>query len=186
MELYELAEESDLPASEQILLTRLGLLHDVGKVLVPTSLLNAPRLNEYGRNIIKRHPLYGHLILKDFDAEIAELTLRHHMIQRGGYPGDESLERLDETMFMLLVLFSLIDHAEACLGERPYRPGVLSPQDTIRYLESNILLERTKKRLPEGFTDGLAQRVVEIRLGIDWNFRDPVLNREASLTAFRG
>jgi len=58
-----------------------GLLHDIGKISIPESLLNKPgQLTEEEWNLVRTHAKRGYEILKDanFPWPVAEMAL-HHM-----------------------------------------------------------------------------------------------------------
>ncbi len=67
-----------------------GLLHDVGKVAVPESLLTKPgRLTPEELEIVRTHPQQGYVILKDagLPPAVALMALHHHENLDGtGYP----------------------------------------------------------------------------------------------------
>jgi HD-GYP domain-containing protein (c-di-GMP phosphodiesterase class II) len=68
-----------------------ALLHDTGKMKVPSHILNKPgRLTQDEFEEIKKHPLYGAEILESaggIPEESKEVTLRHHERYNGkGYP----------------------------------------------------------------------------------------------------
>ena len=66
-----------------------GLLHDVGKTMIPEEILNAPRrLTEDEMEIMRMHPVYSDRLLKDkFDDEIRSAARHHHEKLNGaGYP----------------------------------------------------------------------------------------------------
>ncbi|MGB9641581.1 MAG: HD domain-containing phosphohydrolase [Candidatus Ratteibacteria bacterium] len=105
--------------AEGILLT--GLLHDVGKIVVPAEILNRPgKLNSYEYNIVKMHPLSGYEILKkiEFPWPVAETVLQHHeRLDGSGYP--HGLKK-DKIIFEAKIL-AVADSIEAMLSHRPYR-----------------------------------------------------------------
>ncbi|WP_074012379.1 HD-GYP domain-containing protein [Candidatus Sodalis sp. SoCistrobi] len=79
-----------LPQDTLQLLGMGGLLHDLGKALIPASILNKPgRLTVAESAIIKQHPLLGVAML-DPDTTppaIRDILLHHHeKIDGGGYP----------------------------------------------------------------------------------------------------
>ena len=67
-----------------------GILHDIGKIIVPAEVLSKPeKLNIEERELIRRHTLIGYQILKAVDeyAGFAEAVLYHHERWDGaGYP----------------------------------------------------------------------------------------------------
>ena len=68
----------------------IALLHDIGKIGVPDSILNKPgKLNVEEFEVIKKHPVIGNDILKDIHMirSVAEGALYHHERYDGhGYP----------------------------------------------------------------------------------------------------
>ncbi|HRV72163.1 MAG TPA: PAS domain S-box protein, partial [Thermovirgaceae bacterium] len=67
-----------------------GVIHDLGKISVPSEILSKPRiLNDTEFAIVKEHPQKGYDILKDvdFDWPVAEMVLQHHeRLDGSGYP----------------------------------------------------------------------------------------------------
>lgn len=94
---YRVAEYAALIASElgwspeeiQVL-KHSALLHDIGKIGIPDSILNKPsRLTDDEYNLIKKHPVIGAEILKDVTLlpHVLEVTRGHHERYDGnGYP----------------------------------------------------------------------------------------------------
>jgi PAS domain S-box-containing protein len=104
---------------------RLGsLVHDIGKISVPSEILNRPgRLSEWEFGIIKSHPQMGYDILKgvEFDWPIAEMVLQHHERRDGsGYPCGLSGDKIALEARIL----GVADVVEAITSHRPYRPGL--------------------------------------------------------------
>ncbi|MDM7999500.1 MAG: PAS domain S-box protein [Dehalococcoidia bacterium] len=121
---YAIAREMGLP-NNQIQRVRIaGLLHDLGKIFIPTEILSKPgQLTEVEFAIIKSHPQAGHEILKniEFPYPIADVVLQHHERMDGsGYPaglkGDE--------IVMEARILAVADVAEAMSSHRPYRPAL--------------------------------------------------------------
>lgn len=101
-----------------------SVVHDVGKIQVPSEILSKPgRLSLLEYSLIKLHPQNGYDILKtiDFPWPIAQMVLEHHeRIDGSGYPqglkGDSSL--LESR------IIAVADTVEAMASHRPYRPGL--------------------------------------------------------------
>jgi len=101
-----------------------GLLHDIGKIVVPIEILGKPgRLNEIESAIIRTHPRVGYemLIQIDFAAPIADPVLQHHeRLDGSGYPaGLGGEEILPEAKIL-----GVADVVEAMCSHRPYRPAL--------------------------------------------------------------
>lgn len=101
-----------------------GLLHDIGKICVPSEFLTKPsRLEKNEFEIIKKHSAVGYEILCSvpFPWPVADIVHQHHeWIDGTGYPqglkGDEILPEAK--------LISLADAIEAMVSHRPYRPAM--------------------------------------------------------------
>jgi putative nucleotidyltransferase with HDIG domain len=101
-----------------------GLLHDVGKLTIPSKiLLKDGPLTVAERKMIRTHPKRGHTILKGYDdlPELAlEICLHHHELLDGsGYPA-----RLAGSEIGLLVRISTVcDVFDALTSGRVYKSG---------------------------------------------------------------
>lgn len=101
-----------------------ALVHDLGKVGIPTELLTKPsRLTPIEERLVREHVEMGYQILKDFDLpwDIAEMVRQHHeRLDGSGYPrglkGDEILPEAK--------VIAVADTIEAMATSRPYRPAV--------------------------------------------------------------
>ncbi|WP_420474634.1 HD-GYP domain-containing protein [Noviherbaspirillum sp. ST9] len=102
-----------------------GLLHDIGKALVPDEILNKPgKLTEEEYAIVKRHPQDGYDILLRSGSvgEIPlDITLHHHERMDGsGYT-----KRLPgESISMLAQMASLVDVYDALTSDRCYHKAI--------------------------------------------------------------
>ncbi|MGA2026218.1 MAG: HD domain-containing phosphohydrolase [Syntrophobacteraceae bacterium] len=101
-----------------------GLIHDLGKIQVPSEILCKPsRLTDFEFGIIKLHPAAGHHILKTiyFTRPIAEIVLQHHEKMNGsGYP--QGLRGQD--ILLEARILAVADVVEAMASHRPYRPAL--------------------------------------------------------------
>lgn len=101
-----------------------GLIHDIGKISVPVSILSKPGpLSEAEFNVIKEHPRVGYDILKgiEFPWPIAKIVFQHHeRINGSGYPMGLS----GEEILLEARILAVADVAEAMASHRPYRPGL--------------------------------------------------------------
>lgn len=100
-----------------------AMVHDFGKISVPTRILNKPgRLNDEEWAEMRKHPETGYEILKDipFTWPVAETMRQHHEKMDGsGYPrGLMGHEILPEAKVL-----AVADIVEAMTSDRPYRQG---------------------------------------------------------------
>ena len=102
-----------------------GLLHDIGKMMIPDEVLNKPgKLSDEEFNTVKNHPLRGWEILKDSPGvcDIAiDVCLHHHERMDGkGYP--RGLTR--DQMSVQARVMGIADIFEALTAkDRPYKKG---------------------------------------------------------------
>lgn len=117
---------------EQIKLAGIGgLMHDLGKSLMPIEILNKPgKLSDVEYDIMKKHPAAGAKLLADSGAapEVVDIALHHHeKINGTGYPN-----RLQEKDITLLTRMAAIcDVYDAVTSERAYKKP-WDPAGTIR------------------------------------------------------
>ncbi|MFD0668759.1 MASE3 domain-containing protein [Ramlibacter sp. MAHUQ-53] len=119
-----IAQEMGWPAPRCEALEMLGLVHDVGKIAVPSELLTKPtRLSGPEMDLIRGHAQAGYEILKDvpFPYPVAEIVWQHHERMDGsGYPrGLKGEEILPEARVL-----AVADVIESMASHRPYRPAV--------------------------------------------------------------
>lgn len=104
---------------------RIGaLLHDIGKIIVPTEVLNKPgKLTDEEWTIMKRHPEAGLELVADIDfpGDIAAIIRNHHERWDGkGYPDGLAGENIPFAARILCVA----DVYDALTTTRSYRPGL--------------------------------------------------------------
>ena len=119
-----LAQELGLPPDKIEGIRIASLIHDIGKIGLPTEILSKPsKLTDIEFSLIKGHSQIGYDILKsiDFSYPIAQIVLQHHeKINGSGYPnnlkGDEIL--------LEAKIIGVADVVEAMSSFRPYRPAL--------------------------------------------------------------
>lgn len=128
-----IANELHFPRESIETIRMAGLIHDIGKIGVPSEILSKPSfLKEVEMGLIRHHSQTGYDILKevDFPQPIAQIVLQHHERMNGrGYPmGLSSGEILVEARIV-----AVADVVEAMSSHRPYRPalGVEMAMDEI-------------------------------------------------------
>jgi len=98
-----------------------ALLHDIGKIGIPDSiLLKKAALEPDEQAVMRTHCRIGHGILKDlpFMSEAAELVLAHEeRFDGSGYPHGLAGDRIP----LGARLFAIIDTLDAMTSDRPYR-----------------------------------------------------------------
>ncbi|MBO5610729.1 MAG: response regulator [Eubacterium sp.] len=119
---YSMKEQSDIFI--------IGLLHDVGKIGVPDSVINKPgALSDEEFEYIKRHPVIGSQILKNIN-EMPKLSIgarwHHERYDGSGYPDGLAGEEIPEEARIIAVA----DAYDAMSSNRSYRNSM--PQEKIR------------------------------------------------------
>jgi len=113
-----------------------GMLHDIGKLAVPSEILSKPtRLSDAEFTIIKTHPRVASDILKaiEFPWPIAEIVLEHHeRIDASGYPQGLS----GNNILLEARILAVADVVEAISSHRPYRPAY-SLEYTLEEISKN-------------------------------------------------
>lgn len=121
-----------------------GLLHDIGKLKIPTEIINKPEnLTDEEFNTIKKHPTYGLRLLNDnpcshcqgVDFEIIKRVVHeHHENYNGtGYPN--KLEGNDIHLYARVT--AVADFFDAITTKRSYHE-VLSTEDAIAVMEKSV------------------------------------------------
>ena len=119
-----IAHEMGLPEERVEGIRTAGLLHDIGKISIPSEILTKPgRLNEVEFMMMKMHSQVGHDILKNisFSWPIAQIVQQHHEKYDGsGYP----LGLRGEDILLEARILCVADVLEAMASHRPYRPSL--------------------------------------------------------------
>jgi PAS domain S-box-containing protein/putative nucleotidyltransferase with HDIG domain len=101
-----------------------AVIHDIGKMYVPSDILSKPgKLLDVEFSLIKAHPQYGYDIVKgmDFPCSVAQAVLQHHeRLDGSGYP--QSLK--GEDIILEAKILAVADVIEAMSSHRPYRPAL--------------------------------------------------------------
>lgn len=149
------------------IITLCGLLHDIGKLLVPSEIIQKPsKLTSEEYSTMQTHPLLGFEILRNqnLDYRIKNVALLHHERCDGsGYPYRYKGDQIDT--FTKLV--SIADVYDAMVSPRVYR-GPLCPFEVMSIFEA----EGYKKYDPKfllTFMQGIADSYIQskVRLSND-------------------
>jgi HD-GYP domain-containing protein (c-di-GMP phosphodiesterase class II) len=113
-----------------------GLLHDIGKALMPLDVLNKPgKLTDAEYDIMKTHPERGHALLLEGrgagDAAL-EVCLHHHeKFDGSGYPHGLKSDQISQ----LARMGAVCDVYDAITSNRPYKAG-WDPAESIARMAS--------------------------------------------------
>jgi HD-GYP domain-containing protein (c-di-GMP phosphodiesterase class II) len=130
-----LAQAMGMDEAQLVHIRRGGLLHDVGKVGIPDSILGKPGpLTAEEREIMKRHAAYGYELLAplSFLQEALVIPHCHHERWDGtGYPRGFKGEEIP----LAARIFTVIDVWDALCSDRPYRKA-WSKHEARAYIRS--------------------------------------------------
>ena len=109
-----------------------GLMHDLGKAMIPLEILNKPgKLSDEEFALVKTHPDHGYRLLsgdKSIRAMILDVCLHHHeKIDGSGYPKGLN----GETMSLFAKMGAVCDVYDAVTSNRPYKAG-WCPAESIK------------------------------------------------------
>lgn len=113
-----------------------GLLHDVGKALMPLDILNKPgKLTDAEFDVMRSHPVRGFELLQEAHGtspEAIDVCLHHHeRVDGTGYPHRLPVDRLST----LVRMGSICDVYDAITSDRPYKNG-WDPAESIGQMAS--------------------------------------------------
>ena len=119
-----IATEMGLPPEKIEGLRLAGLIHDIGKITLPSEILSKPtKMSAIELSLISEHVRLGYHILKDVESSwpLAEIVYQHHERMDGsGYPR----KLKGEEILIEARILAVADVVEAMASNRPYRPAV--------------------------------------------------------------
>lgn len=153
-----IGERLDFTPDELTRIRRAALLHDIGKLGVPSRILEKPGpLTEDEWLLVRNHPKHTLQILqavpgfRDFAFDAA---CHHEKLDGSGYHQGLTADQLSPTARALTVA----DMADALLTDRPYRQA-LDPIETLRILHGDCVAGLLCPDSVDAFTDYVAERL---------------------------
>lgn len=153
----KIAESMELKKSDIDTVKYASLVHDLGKVVVPTEILSKPgKLDETEMALIREHAKQGYEMISELkiDLPIAEAVYQHHeRLDGSGYPRGLKGEEIS----IHARIIGVADVVEAMSSHRPYRAalGVRAALDEIESGSGRIydreVVRHCKKIIEEGF-----------------------------------
>lgn len=112
-----------LSAEDQYMLAQAGIMHDIGKCLIPPEIINKPaKLTNEEFKEVKKHPEFGYFMIRNLgviDDRVSEAVYYHHEREDGsGYP--RGIKSAQIPLFAKIVAIS--DTFDAMTANRPYKP----------------------------------------------------------------
>lgn len=123
-----------LPEAKVHLATAGGLLHDIGKMFMPSELINKKeQLTEYEKKVMNEHVIKGYELVKDkpIDQHIKNCILMHHEYYDGtGYPLHLKGTKIDE----IAAIVTVANVYDTLTSRRSYREPIC-PFEVIEHFE---------------------------------------------------
>jgi putative two-component system response regulator len=153
-----LGERLGLPPDDITALRRAGVVHDIGKVIVPDAVLLKPGpLTSEERTVIKRHAEAGERIcspLKSFRSVLPIIRHHHERWDGSGYPDGLRSNEIP----LLARILQIADVYDALTTERPYRAAlpqheaweILRAEVSRNWWDGNIVREFRQMICTEG------------------------------------
>ncbi len=134
-----------------------ALLHDIGKMGIPDSILLKPSsLSEDEWVVMRQHPLYANELLKPiyYLEEAVDIPFCHHERWNGeGYPRKLKGEEIP----LAARIFAVVDVFDALTSDRPYRPA-WTLDAALRYIR-----EQSGKLFDPGVVEAFFNAIVNSR-----------------------
>jgi putative nucleotidyltransferase with HDIG domain len=158
-----LALEVGASDEEQELAHTAGLLHDIGKFVLPDKILHAEILSDDDWSVIRRHPQDGATLVGRLDGygPVADVILYHHeRVDGAGYPAG----LIGNEIPLASRIIAICSTFDTLTARDSYRPPMTS-QDAMaelrrvagRQLDSELVesfIAMLKREGPQEFTDG--------------------------------
>lgn len=151
-------------SSEHLMaLRRGGIMHDIGKLGIPDSILLKPgKLTEEEWLIMRQHPEIGARLVKDLKSMRLTLPIiRHHHERWDGTGYPDGL--VGKEIPLLARIFQIADIYDALTNERPYK-SALSREQVIQILEEEANMGWRDPDLTSVFISILRQRPHDLEL----------------------
>src|SRR3989440_5095104 len=155
----EVGQKIGLSPDECELARLAGLLHDIGKLEIPSSILNKPGPPDPDEaELVRGHPMVGAALVAPYIGPDVVNAVRHHheRVDGAGYPDGVDGDALP----LIARLVPVVDTYDALISDRAYRPG-RSREEAFMELRSvagtqldpdlvEALIEVAKAKVPFG------------------------------------
>jgi putative nucleotidyltransferase with HDIG domain len=165
----DIAERMGLPPDTRDLAYLCGLVHDIGKIGLPASLIEKPgALTLEERRQMQEHSAIGERILRNVDqySEIATIVRHHHeRVDGQGYPDGLAGDEIP----LISRIIAVADAYNAMTSDRPYRDAM--PSSTARHRLAQAVESQFDTAVVVAFEAILATASEDYRLARGDEFR---------------
>lgn len=155
----QIARKMGIRDSELVHVRRGALLHDIGKMGIPDSILHKPgALSDEEWEIMRRHPVYAYELLSptEYLKPAIDIPYCHHEKWDGtGYPRGLKGNQIP----LGARIFAIVDVWDACSSDRPYRPSW--PEQKILKLIREQSGKHFDPEVVESFLDFLNEKKIK-------------------------
>jgi HD-GYP domain-containing protein (c-di-GMP phosphodiesterase class II) len=120
----KIAEELNLNVEKTEVIDKASILHDIGKIFIPSEILNKPgKLTSFEMKMIKQHPEHSYQLIMEanLNTHMASVVLQHHeRLDGSGYPQGLTGDRI----YYEAKILAVADVVEAMSSHRLYRPAL--------------------------------------------------------------
>lgn len=160
-----IAKVMGLPEEDIRTIYTAGVLHDIGKVLIPTEILNKNGpLEQCEWDIMSMHPIYGYEIVSSLKIlkNVAPLIRYHHERYNSNIKGHSGYpkEKWGEEIPLGARILCVADSFDAMITDRPYRKGMPIKKAAA------IIKEEAGKQFDPKVVDAFI-KVLEVALSYD-------------------
>ncbi|MFH2068283.1 MAG: HD-GYP domain-containing protein [Candidatus Omnitrophota bacterium] len=133
----KIAERLKFSKNEVQILSDFSILHDIGKIIVDSSILNKPgKLNKEEWDVIKQHPVVGTRMISPFNGLASGIPLiKHHHERMDGKGYPDGLK--GDSIPPLVQIMAVADAFDAMTSPRAYR-NAMTLEKTEAQLIKNI------------------------------------------------
>lgn len=136
-----IAEELSYPKRELLRIEAAAKLHDIGKLAVPSEILNkCEKLDTDECKVIKKHPGYGMDLIRhfrEFEDLLPGILYHHERLDGSGYPLGLEGNRIP----LIAQIIAVADVFEAMTSDRPYRKAI-RPEIVIKLMKNMPLNQK--------------------------------------------
>lgn len=129
-------EQLGYPEETAGLVARAAMLHDIGKIMIPATILNKTGLlSESERAVIQKHTAYGEALLSVFDGAFMQIAARIAAQHHEHYDGTGYNGRAGDGIDVYARIVTVADTLDALTTKRSYKEA-WSLEEAVEYIDA--------------------------------------------------